>query len=271
MQHDSYAEKAERQYVHTVSDLYNRGSIFFATKTGERVSAATIQAGYVLSVDPTRLVDAAAAYEAINAVYPLEREQFMRRAAQPERTYVEIAARVSADDANLIEALDLDGIQLYRSQWRYYPGDTMSARSIGFVGYSDDESEGLIGRFGMERYYNDVLTREEKRTTVNFFAEIFSNFGSVVFDTESSRTGDVVSTIEPTVARMLDKVLADVQEDWSSNITGGIIMNPKTGAIYALNAAPTFDLNDRGEAGIDAFRNPLVEDVYEMGSISRLP
>ena len=267
MQHTRYSEKAERQYVHTVSDLYNRGSIFFTTKTNEMVSAATIQAGYVLSVDPTRLTDVTSIYEAINAVYPLEREQFIRRATQPERTYVEIASRVTADEADVIEKLNLDGVQLYRTQWRYYPGDTLAARSVGFVGYSDDESEGLIGRFGMERYYDDVLSREEKHISIDFFAEIFSNFGSVVFDTTTARTGDVVSTIEPTVARMLDKVLDDVQKDWGSALSGGIIMNPKTGAIYAMSAAPTFNLNDRGSASIDAFRNPIVEDVYEMGSI----
>jgi cell division protein FtsI (penicillin-binding protein 3)/stage V sporulation protein D (sporulation-specific penicillin-binding protein) len=44
-------------------------------------------------------------------------------------------------------------------------------------------------------------------------------------------------------------------------------MDPNTGAIYAMNAVPTFDLNARADASIDQFRNPLVEDVYEMGSI----
>ncbi len=265
--HETFVERAERQYVHTVSDVYNRGSIYFVTKMGERVSAATIQAGYVLAVDPTRITSVEETYEQINTVYPLDRDTFIRRASQSGRTYVEIEARVSADDADAIEALGLAGVQLYRNQWRYYPGDTMAARTVGFVGYSDNEDEGLIGRYGMERYYDEVLSRETKKTSVNFFAEIFSNLGSVMFDTTPSRTGDVVSTIEPTVARMLDKVLEDVQADWGSNVSGGIIMNPKTGAIYAMNAAPTFNLNDRGEATIEAFRNPLVEDVYEMGSI----
>lgn len=44
-------------------------------------------------------------------------------------------------------------------------------------------------------------------------------------------------------------------------------MDPNTGEIIAMNAVPGFDLNDRGGATIDQFRNPLVEDVYEMGSI----
>jgi cell division protein FtsI (penicillin-binding protein 3)/stage V sporulation protein D (sporulation-specific penicillin-binding protein) len=50
-------------------------------------------------------------------------------------------------------------------------------------------------------------------------------------------------------------------------MTGAIIMDPNTGSIYAMNAVPTFDLNSRQDATIEEFRNPLVEDVYEMGSI----
>lgn len=267
MEHDYYEDKAERQYVHTVRDMYNRGSIYFKTKSGELVSAATIQAGYVLSVDPSRLTDAAAAYEKINAVYPIDREEFMKRASEPDRTYVEIAARVGEADADKLDALHITGVQLYRTQWRYYPGDDLASRLVGFVGYSDNQDEGLIGRYGLERYYDEVLSREDKRLSVNFFAEIFSNLGAVIFDTTPSRTGDVVSTIEPTVARMLDKTLAEVQAQWGSKLSGGIIMNPKTGEIYAMNAAPSFDLNDRKGTTIEDFKNPLVEDVYELGSI----
>ncbi len=268
-QHSYYEDKAERQYVHTVRDLYNRGSIFFTTKTAELVSAATIQSGYVLAVDPNRVTDADAAFAAINPILPLDRDKFMERATDTGRTYVEINNRVDDETATKIKALELDGVQLYRSQWRYYPGTTMAARTVGFVGYSDDQSEGLVGRYGMERYYDEVLSREEKRMSVNFFAEIFSNIGAVMFDNEPARTGDIVSTLEPTVSRMLDQTLADVQEAYGSRLSGGIIMDPKTGAIYAMNVAPTFDPNSREGATIEDFQNPLVENVYEMGSIMK--
>jgi cell division protein FtsI/penicillin-binding protein 2 len=135
------------------------------------------------------------------------------------------------------------------------------------VGYTADDGTKLAGRYGLERYYDEVLTREDGRISVNFFAEIFSNIGSVIFDTTKSRTGDVVTSIEPTVARMLDRELQKVQDTYDSKLTGGIIINPNTGEIYALNAIPTFNLNDKKDSSIEAFRNPLVEDVYEMGSI----
>lgn len=267
MQHDYYTEKAQRQYVHTVRDLYDRGSIYFTTRAGEEVSAATIQSGYLLAVDPTRLTDPEAAYTAISQTLDIDHDTFIARATQQNRVNVEIDDQVSNEDAAVLEDLDIPGVLLYRNQWRYYPGGEMAARTIGFVGYSDDPKAGLIGRYGIERYYDEILRRNNQHMSVNFFAEIFSNLGSVVFDTSDDRAGDVISTIEPTVSRMLDEQLIKVQKEWGSKVTGGIIMNPQTGEIYAMNVAPSFDLNNREGATIEDFKNPLIENVYEMGSI----
>ena len=268
IQHEQYIEKGEKQYVHTVDDLYNRGTIFFTTRDNERIAAATIKSGHVLAVNPGRISDPEGLYDLLQEHIDLDRDTFIERATLPGRTYVEIDTEVSDEGAAVIEGLDLTGVQLYRNRWRYYPGDTLSARTVGFVGYSGEkQSEQLTGRYGLERYYDDILIRDRERLTVNFFAEIFSNLGNLVFDNTPQRQGDIVTTIEPTVARLLQNKLLEVQEKYSSKVSGGIVMNPKTGAIYALDAVPTFNLNARGDASIEDFQNPLVENVYEFGSI----
>ena len=53
-----YVDKAERQYVHTAADLYDRGSIFFETRDGNKLSAAAVRSGYVLAVNPEMITDA---------------------------------------------------------------------------------------------------------------------------------------------------------------------------------------------------------------------
>ncbi len=110
--HAMYIDKAERQYVHTVRDLYTRGSIYFTTKDGEKVSAATIQSGYMLTIDPTRISNEEETYEKLNSVYVLEKEDFIAKASNKERTYQEIASKLTNDEADAIVALDLDGVQL---------------------------------------------------------------------------------------------------------------------------------------------------------------
>ncbi len=265
--HEFYVAAGEEQYIHTVQDLYDRGSIFFTTKSGERVSAATIQAGFVLALDASRLQEPEAAYEALSAIVPLDRENFLAQAARTNRRYQEAATQVSTQQAEEIKALDIEGIQLYRSHWRYYPGQSLMARTIGFTGFTESSGNELAGRFGLERYYDELLSRSVQTRSVDLFAEIFTNLGNVVFDNAPARHGDIVTSIEPTVARMLDNELTEAHELYDSALTGGIIMNPKTGAIYAMNAIPTFDLNDRSGKTIENFSNPLVQERYEMGSI----
>ncbi|MBX2866919.1 penicillin-binding protein 2 [Candidatus Kaiserbacteria bacterium] len=261
---DYYSTRAEGQYVHTVQDLYTRGNIYFTTKDGQEVSAGTIASGFVLTIDATRIEDPEGTYEALRAVIPLPREDFIERAGKKDRVYQEVYQKLSEEEADAIEALDLPGVSLYKNQWRYYPGNDLAARTVGFVGYDGDN---LVGRYGLERYYEEVLERDDDRLSVNFFAELFSNLGSLVFDSTSLRKGDVVTSIEPTVARALSSTLKKAQETWDSEMTGGIVINPNTGEVYALDIVPSFDLNDRSEATLELFSNPLVENVYEMGSI----
>lgn len=265
-QADVYRDKAERQYVHTARDLYSRGSILFTTKDGEQLSAASVQAGYVLAANPEQI---SSPDEFCNALYSYLGETADRcldRASLPGRTYVELVSKLTIEQAGEIEAMDIDGAMLYRNQWRYYPGGSVAARSVGFVGYSDDGSD-LHGKFGLERYYDETLYRKNEVLSVNFFAELFSNLGEFVYKKDKQTSGDIVTTLEPAVSRLLDTVLEETNNKYNSKTTGAIIMNPKTGEIYAMNAVPGFDLNDRESATIDQFRNPLVENVYEMGSI----
>jgi cell division protein FtsI/penicillin-binding protein 2 len=260
----AYQADAERQYVHTVQDLYSRGSIYFTTRNDEKVSAATIQSGFVLAIDPTKISDIDEAYQALNGVTAIDEGLFHERALRTDKTYQEIKQTVTNDEADAIRDLSLAGVHLYRNQWRYYPGKELAARTIGFVGYDGDLR---VGKYGLERYYEDTLMREDEHLSVNFFAEIFSNLRTVVFDRDKEKVGDVVTTIEPTVARTLDRVLGSVQDKYESTYTGGIIIDPITGEIVALNVLPSFDPNNRADVPIESFPNPLIENVYELGSI----
>ncbi len=259
-----YAEEGRSQYVHTVRDLYSRGSIFFTTKDNELVSAATVRGGYVLAINPQMITDPEYVYEQLKSFIELDKELFLARARNTDRVYVEIDQRVTEAVAESITELNLDGVQLYRNKWRYYPGGDLSSRVIGFVGHNNNE---LSGRYGLERHYDDILTRSEERLAVNFFAEMFETVQELVFDEKETRQGDIVTTIEPTVSRYLQNKLEEVQDQWGSKTVGGVIINPQNGEIYALSSTPGFDLNDRAGVTIEDFRNPIIENVYEMGSI----
>jgi len=260
-----YKEQASSQYVRKSTDLYNRGSIYFTTRDGATLSAAAIKSGYVLAVDPTRVTDAHALCQSVSQLVTVDSELCVVRATLLNRTYVELSEAVGEDVATELRELPYDGLQLVPHQWRYYPGNEVAARVIGFVGHTDVDTA-LHGKYGLERQYDDVLFRNQNKRSVNFFAELFTDLGDYVENTKQAYTGDVVTTLEPSVSRMLDTVLQDTHEQYGSELTGAIIMRPDTGEIVAMSVLPGFDINNRENATIEQFGNPLVQDVYEFGS-----
>lgn len=260
---ESFANRADEQYVEE-SSIFDRGSIFFEDKNGERIAAATLAGGYVLAINPSLINDADRAYEALAPFVNMPKEKFVAKASLEDDPYEEIARSLSEEDKNTIDALDLNGVNLYREYWRFYPGGEMAAQTLGFVAYDEDKQ---VGRYGLESSYEEVLSRDSGNLYVNFFAEIFSHVDTAL-SSEKSGEGDIVLTIDPAVQGALENVLGKIKGEWSSERTAGIIMDPKTGAIYAIGENPSFNLNEFGDTSdISIFSNTLVERVYEMGSI----
>lgn len=265
--HEVFAAQANQQYVHTVQNVFNRGSIFLTTRDGERVSAASVRSGFVLAINPQQINKPEHHFAHLEPHIDIDKETFIHRANLPERTYVEIATRVLSQQAEEIRELELSGVMLYRNQWRYYPGDSLAAQTIGFVAHGSDPSEPIQGRYGLERQYENVLGRNNHALAINLFAEIFGHISGVEGEEGTNTPGHVITTLEPTVSRMLDNVLYDLHQKYTATYTGGIIMDPQTGAVRAMSHIPNFNNNDRRGASIAQFRNPLVENVYEFGSI----
>ena len=265
MRGDDFAQKADRQYAPTAGNVFNRGSIFFTDKNGRHISAATIQSGFVLTINPVVLVDADDAYEKLSAPTPLDEALFMKSSEKIDDPYEEVAKGIDKETADTINALELPGVTLYKEQWRLYPAGSRAAHMLGFVGFKGDVR---VGQYGLERYYEHVLTRGEDSAYQNFFAEIFNNIEEATDITEGEGAGNLITTIEPTVQGVLEDKLAYVADAWSVKTAGAIIMDPKTGEIIAAAGFPTFDPNDFSDVeNLGVFTNPIVEKVYEMGSI----
>ncbi len=263
MQGDTYHDRAERQYASPNQDLWDRGSIFFTTRGGERVSAATLKTGLTLSLIPKDIVNAEQVFSTLSKYTALEKTSFLAKAEKREDPYEEIGKRLPVDLGDKIQAEKLKGVSLFKERWRFYPGEKLASHVLGFVGFDNNL---LTGRSGLERYYDDVLARNASDLRKNFFAEIFSDVKQVL---QPDRTeGDIVTSIEPTAQGFLENTLAELQSTFTAKQVGGIIMDPESGRIYAMALAPTFDPNEYAkESDPSRFQNSLVENVYEVGSI----
>ena len=260
-----YSAMADKQYIKPQSYVFDRGSIFFTSKDNIKIAAATVKDGYNLSINPKNIKDKEQAYIAISQYIDIEKDVFMEKASKDNTSYQEIQKRLDMDVGQSIRSLKIPGVDIQKESWRIYPGNSLAGDTIGIIGYNKENV--LAGRYGLESYYENILSRKNVDSNLNFFAELFSGIKKTVF-TNKAKEGDIVTTIEPTVESYLENILLDTQKKWKSDSIGGIIMDPKTGEIYAMAELPNFnpaDLSNVSDPKI--FSNSLVESVYEMGSI----
>ena len=264
VQGDIFSNKADHQYANPAQEIFDRGSIFFSTKSGTVASGATLKSGFTVAINPKLIADPESLYLAINKTIPIDKELFLAKAQKTSDPYEEVARQVDETVGKALSAQKIKGVIFQKEQWRYYPSKNLAAHTLGFLGFKDNT---LAGRYGLERYYEDTLERTNETVYVNFFAEIFANLKKTVVE-KKRLEGDLVTTIEPTVQSFIEKKIDQIQNQWRSKKVGAIVMNPKNGAIYALAVTPTFDPNKfKYEKNVAVFSNPIVEDVYEMGSI----
>jgi cell division protein FtsI/penicillin-binding protein 2 len=253
--------KADKQYVNTSNAVFSRGNIFFQNKDGSLVGAGTLKSGFTISINPSILKDKELAYEKINEIIPLDKNLFLEKASKTNDPYEEIARRVDYNLGKKIESLGIKGVGVYLERWRFYPAQSLASNTIGFLAFKGND---FAGRYGLERYYEDVLKRE-KGSNINFFAQIFSNIKE---GNGFTNEGDIVISIEPTVQSNFENELKETNKKYNSEYTAGIIINPKNGEILSMAISPSFDLNNTKEVeNVNFFSNLLVENVYEMGSI----
>ncbi|MEE9277798.1 MAG: penicillin-binding protein 2 [Dehalococcoidia bacterium] len=167
-----------------------------------------------------------------------------------------------------IIAEGLPGVKVSPSSLRRYAEGGLASQILGFVGR---DNQGLAG---VEFDFDAVLSGKPGR--VVFERDSLGN--PIPFGTQTVQPiqpgADLVLTIDRTLQRIAERHLAEALEQTGARGGAILIMEPKTGDILAIAAAPTFDVAalDLSDAGLDLsiFRNRAITDLYEPGSVFKV-
>lgn len=124
------------------------------------------------------------------------------------------------------------------SSKRYYPNETLAASIIGFTNFEGD------GVYGLEAYYDDYLRGTDGKAvyTRNGIGQASDNGGDFYYSAVDGYS--LVLTLDEVLQHYLQKNLEMcISQHSVINRACGIIMNCNTGAVLAMETAPTYDLN----------------------------
>lgn len=259
-----YRDMAKKQYVRPFYDSFDRGGIYL--RSGKTTTPlAEISTMYDISINPSQLSDTKKAklreFMISSGYFD---DSFDEKMSKKNDPYEVVIKNLSEEKAKTLPLSEYK-LSLVPRNIRIYTGEEIASKVGGFVG---DDGHGVRGLYGVEKYYDEDLRRNDEGVQVNFFADLFSNIQENQVKNDTRKRGDVYLTIEDKVERMLHEELLKARETWKSEIAGGIVMDPKTGEIVAMDVVPGYNANNFADVkDLSVFSNQTVSGVYEMGSI----
>ena len=181
-----------------------------------------------------------------------------------ETTFVYLARQVEPDVAARVRALALPGIGFLDTTKRSYPGGSLAAQVLGFVGI---DGEGLSG---LELGYQEVLAGTPGERTIELDPYGQPIAGGIDLGRPPVAGSSVVTTIDRELQFQAQTALAEAVAAEGARGGSVIVMDPRTGEILAMATYPWFDPNAFGDSPAWTYRNRAVTDVFEPGSTNKV-
>lgn len=240
---------------------------------------ATNKAVCTISVIHSQITDPDRVIQVLADELGIEKEMIRKR-VEKVSSREKIKTNVEKETGDRIRAYELDGVKVDEDFKRYYPYGNLASKVLGFTG---GDNQGIIG---LEVKYENYLKGVNGMILTTTDAR-----GLELADTLEDRvepvSGDTLQvSLDYNIQEYAQQAAEKVMEEKQADAVVILILNPKTGEIYACVNAPEFDLNAPFTLpeGTDAalndeekqamlnqmWRNRSINDTYEPGSIFKV-
>jgi cell division protein FtsI/penicillin-binding protein 2 len=203
-----------------------------------------------------------------------ELEELFQEKTKQGISWFKIAKGITLDQKLQVEKLTcdkdkglLEGITPIYSQQRFYPEGQLAAHVIGLADTNEDGT--MIGRSGIEGDRNGELEPQKGYVTYDIDAAGNPVTGTTDVTVQAKRGSTIVTTIDKFLQQKLEEGIKSGLERFQAKSASGIIMDPKTGEIWALANYPTYDPNNRKADDPAVFGNANLSQPYEIGSVGK--
>ncbi len=268
LDHNNYVALAEDQYGFYDKVIPERGKIFFKDEhSSELYPAAINRRMNLIYAVPREIEDFKKAAETLAPILEIDEEKLFSVLNKPDDSYEVIKRKTNNELAEKVKELNIKGIKTAPEDWRYYPGDSLAANVLGFVGYKDKDK---VGRYGVEGYYQNELAGQTGIIGAKS-GGILSKIAKLQSDFKTPRDGDnLVLTIDQTVQFTVEKKLKETIERFGAEAGSAIVMDPLTGAIIAMAQQPFYNPNEYSKTeDLNCFININARGSYEPGSVMK--
>jgi cell division protein FtsI (penicillin-binding protein 3) len=256
VQSDSYRERADDQQQKTIKIMPPRGSILDSNGNALAVSVPV----KTIFARPKEIADVVAAARALSAITGQSVANITDKLKTEDRE-VRIKSEATDAEVSAIEKSRLAGIGVLEESHRQYPNNDLAAQVLGFVG-SDEKGLG-----GLEYQYDEALA---------------GSSGKVVYVKDGRRRSynqseqpaqpgaNLVTTLDKNVQFIVRQAVHDAIARTHASAIYVAVMDPRNGAILAMENYPSFDPNNWREYDPQFRKNGAIEHTYEPGSTFKI-
>lgn len=210
--------------------------------------------------------DATSTAAALAPLIEVPAEQILFQMLYATSSYQVLSKDVPMEKAETIRTNRYPGIGLSKGPTRYYPEQGLGGQVFGFVGV--DEQNRRVGKYGLEGSFNEELAGTYGTLLVEKDAA-GRRMSIGTTELQHARDGsDLILTLDRAIQYEACRKAASAKNEFQADAVSILVMDPETGAIWAMCAAPDFDPANYGKIeSISVLNNSATFDELEPGSI----
>ncbi|MBI4086068.1 MAG: penicillin-binding protein 2 [Candidatus Liptonbacteria bacterium] len=251
-----YLERAETQYFASGILKAKRGTIYFLDKNDNRLAVAVNKNFPVIYAVPSDIEDVPGTVRRLAELFPQAMPALEKGLSREESSYYLLQRKADSDMAAKIANEKIKGVYVNSVPERFYQFGTLAAHLLGFVG-ADSAGAGESGRYGLEKFYDNTLSGVSGKT----------ENGKIIQPRDGE---DLVLTVDMNIQREAERILGALVKDYNAKGGTVIVEEPATGKILAMGGYPNFNPNNYSQGNIGDFLNPMIQKIYEPGSVFKV-